>query len=197
MKNLLCLVIATALPAAAQGWHFGTETRATGYFGGGFSNPINPVARDLDIGWNVAGGVGVTTKYVGIMLNAMFNDFGINHSTLFRIGARDGSQWYWAVTLDPTFHVNQRGPVDFYVTGGGGIYSQVTNLSFRGFRGPFRDGEFSDTDILYKPGVDGGAGLAFNLAHNSHVKVFVEARFHHMFTRVGASFVPVTAGLRF
>ena len=130
MKKYLFLVILSAFPCAAQWRHFGDyPTRATGYFGGGFSPPINPAARNLDVGWGLAGGVGVTTKYVGVMLDAMFNDFGINRATLGRVGANDGSQRYWAVTLDPVFHVNQRGPVDFYVTGGGGIYSQITDFS--------------------------------------------------------------------
>jgi len=131
------------------------------------------------------------------MLDAMFNDFGINRATLGSVGANDGNQRYWAVTLDPVFHVNQRGPVDFYVTGGGGIYSQITDFSLRGGRGPFRDGGFNISNTLYKPGVDGGAGFSFNLDRRGSVRVFVESRFHHMFTHSGVSFVPVTLGLRF
>jgi hypothetical protein len=199
MKKILCLFMLTALPSAAQWRHFGSEpTTVTGYFGGGFSEAINPAARTLDTGWNLAGGVGVTSKYVGVMLDAMFNDFGINHSTLRRVGATDGSQRYWAVTVDPVFHVNRKGPVDFYLTGGGGIYSQVTDFNLRGgFRGPFRDGDLNGTYILYKPGVDGGAGFSFNLDPRSRVQLFVEARFHHMFTGTGVSFVPVSVGVRF
>jgi hypothetical protein len=197
MKKFSLLFMLIALPAAAQWRHFGSEpTRATGYFGVGFSEAINPAARNLDPGWNLAGGVGVTSKYVGVMLDAMFNDFGVTHSTLVRAGASEGSQRYWAVTVDPIFHVNQRGPVDFYVTGGGGIYSQITDLSLRGGRGPFRD-ELSSTYTIYKAGVDGGAGFSFNVGYRSRVKIFVEARFHHMFTRTGVSFVPVTLGVRF
>src|SRR5436190_15389027 len=193
MTQVLCVLMLRALPSTAQWRHFGDyPTRATGYFGGGFSQPINPAARNLDIGWNLAGGVGVTTKYVGVMLDAMFNDFGLNRSTLGRVGASDGSQRYWAVTVDPVFHVNQRGPVDFYVTGGGGLYSQITDIDVRsGFRGPSRDGSFSVSNTLYKPGVNGGAGFSFNLDRRGSVRVFVESRFHHMFTRNGASLVPV------
>src|ERR1044072_456002 len=92
MKKALSLLILTALPSVAQWRHFGDyPTRATGYFGGGFSQPINPVARNLDIGWSRAAGVGVTTKYVGLVLDAMFNDFGINRPMLNRLGASEGS----------------------------------------------------------------------------------------------------------
>jgi hypothetical protein len=87
-------------------------------------------------------------------------------------------------------HINPRGPVDFYITGGGGLYSQVTNYEFRG--------GFDFSNTLYKPGVNGGAGFSFRPDRRSHLQVFIEARFHHMFTRnPGASFVPITAGVRF
>ena len=125
-----------ALPAAAQPWH---EARPTGFFGVGFSQPLNPIATRLDTGWNFTGGVGATNEYVGLLLDFTYNDFGINRTNLNRVGVREGSQRYWAVTLDPKVHVNQRGPVDFYVTGGGGLYSQITQ-----FQSDFRDGNFGN-----------------------------------------------------
>jgi len=185
-----------ALPAAAQPWH---EARPPGFFGVGFSQPLNPIATRLDTGWNFTGGVGATNEYVGLLLDFTYNDFGINRTNLNRVGVREGSQRYWAVTLDPKVHVNQRGPVDFYVTGGGGLYSQITQ-----FQSDFRDGNFGNgfgrnelisRNTIYKGGVDGGAGFAFNIGY-SRAKIFAEARFHHMFTHgSGANFVPVTVGI--
>jgi hypothetical protein len=203
MKRVLLLTLLAVFPAAAQWRHFGSEPmRPTGFFGVGFASPVNPLARGLDTGWNLAGGVGVTSRYVGVLVDGMFSDFGLNHTTLVASGAPRGDQKYWAITVDPVFHVNERGPVDFYVTGGTGIYSQITE--YRGFNG-FGGGPFSDRggDLLYsntifKPGVDGGAGFAFNVGYLTHVKIFAEARFHHMFTHgSGASFIPVTIGVRF
>jgi hypothetical protein len=55
---------------------------------------------------------------------------------------------------------------------------------------------FGASNTLYRPGVDGGAGFSFNLGARSRVKIFVEGRFHHMFTRNGVSFVPVSVGVR-
>ena len=196
MKVLFITLIAAALPASAQWRSFGSEAHATGFFGLGFSAPVNPLAAQLDAGWNLAGGIGVTNQYVGILLDGMFSDFGINHAALIQTGVPRGDRKYWAVTVDPIIHVNERGPVDFYITGGGGIYSQVTEYRFE--RGGFIS---SRNDLLasysiYKPGVDGGAGFAFNLGY-SPVKIFVEARFHHMFNGPEASFIPVTLGIRF
>src|SRR5262249_3166369 len=152
----------TTFPAAAQWRHFGREPiRPTGFFGVGFTTPVNPLATKLDAGWNLAGGVGITSDYVGINLDAMFTDFGINRPTLLRAGFPSRSQRYWASTADPIFHVNPRGPVDFYITGGGGIYSQITQYRLRsGFRGPFSDlDDLVGSYTLYKPGVNGGAGF--------------------------------------
>jgi hypothetical protein len=202
MKRMLLFATLAVFPAAAQWRHFGhDEARPTGFFGVGFAAPVNPAARQLDTGWTLAGGVGITNRYIGVLLDATFADFGLNHTTLQNFGSRRGDQKYWAVTVDPTFHVNQRGPIDFYVSGGGGLYSQITDLRVgTGFGGPFDSrGEFLYSNTLYKAGVNGGAGFAFNIGdRHSPVKIFAEARFHHMFTHgAGASFIPVTVGVRF
>ncbi len=198
-KFLSCLIIA-ALPAAAQWRHFGSEpVSPEGFFGVGFTAPVNPLASQLDAGWNLSGGVGVTSQYVGILLDAMYTDFGINHAALVNAGLPHGDQKYWAVTVDPIFHVNRRGPIDFYVTGGGGLYSQITQFRSPAGFGPFgASNSLVSTYTLYKGGVDGGAGFSFRLGYQTPVKLFVEARYHHMFTHgAGASFVPVTIGVRF
>jgi hypothetical protein len=181
-----------------MGW--ASETRATGWFGAGPSAAINPLARITDnAGWNIAGGVGVTGKYLGIMLDATYNEFGLNRRNLYTVGADDGHQRFWGFTLDPVFHVNQRGPVDFYITGGGGIYGDQTTLDQRFYSGSgnFYGNNYYFRNTIYKPGVDGGVGFAYSIG-GSRIKVFAEARFHHVFTGgSGASFIPVTLGVSF
>jgi hypothetical protein len=200
MKRTLFLCLAGALTLAAQprGMGWASETRATGWFGTGPSVSINPIARNLDnVGWNIAGGVGVTGRYFGIMLDATYNDFRLNRRNLYNVGADNGHQRFWGFTLDPVFHVNQRGPVDFYITGGGGIYGDQTALNQRFYSGNyFRSNDyFSNT--IYKPGVDGGVGFAYSFG-GGRIKVIAESRFHHVFTGgSGASFIPVTLGVSF
>jgi hypothetical protein len=199
MKRTILLFILAAAPAFGQWHHFG-EARATGFFGVGATAPVNPTARITDTGWNFAGGIGVTKNYLGLMLDFSFNDLGLNRSTLRQFGATRGSEKFWALTVDPVFHVNQRGPVDFYVTGGGGLYGRISTLRApSGFGGPFSGAdEVVSSFTRYKPGVDGGAGFSFNVGYTNRVKVFLEARYHHMFTPgSGESFVPVTLGVRF
>ena len=190
MKKLLIFVLFAALPAAAQWRKFGEGARVEGSFGVGFATPINPIGRQLDTGWGLSGGIGVSGRFLGVMLDASYTDLGINHETLREIGAPGGNQRFWSVTANPIFHVNRRGPVDFYVTGGGGLYSRITDVGGR-------HGGYSNA--IYKPGVNGGAGFAFNVGgYRNRLKVFAEARFHHMFIGdSGASYVPVTFGVRF
>jgi hypothetical protein len=57
----------------------------------GFSTPTNPVATRLNEGWNLAGGVGVTKGYVGIMADVLVTGFGFTDTALARAGARKGS----------------------------------------------------------------------------------------------------------
>lgn len=198
MKQILLLLSLAVVPALAQPGYFGPEPwRPTGSFGVGFSAPVNPLANRLNTGWNVAGGVGVTRDYLGVTVDAMLNDFGISSGTLKQVGARSGSQKYWAVTVDPTLHVNDRGPLDFYVIGGAGLYGRYTkyrassNAAGPGF-------ELVRSEQILRPGVNLGAGFAFNLSDHSNIKVFAEARYHHMFTPgTDASFIPVTVGIRF
>src|SRR6185436_16351688 len=147
--------------------------------GVGPATPVNPLARRLDAGWNLAGGVGVHNGTVGIMADVLVAGFGINHAALVRQGADRGTQKFWAVTLDPIVHINERGPADFYLTGGAGLYGQ--HIKYRAFAGPGSRFDLTLVENLYRPGVNGGAGFAFNLG-DPRFKIFVEARYHHMFT---------------
>jgi hypothetical protein len=196
MKQIVFALIFAAAPAAAQ---FGDSTRIAGSFGAGFTEPVNPIARNLDTGWNVAGGIGVRQKYMGVLLDFLYTDFGINRRTLAQFGVPQGDQKYWALTVDPIVHLNPHGPVDFYITGGGGLYSQITDLrGGYGYYGSYGDRHDLLSYTLYKGGVDGGVGFAFHIGLGDTAKFFAEARYHHMFVNgSNASFVPVTLGIRF
>ena len=197
MKRTLLLVLSGALSLAAQPPGFGWA-RPTGWFGVGASAAVNPVATRLNnVGWNIAGGVGVTNEYIGLMVDAMYNEFSLNRRARNQLGADDGRQRFWAFTVDPVFHVNYRGPIDFYVTGGGGVYGQQISFSQRFYSGNFYRDDFVWRNTIYKPGVNGGVGFAYSIG-GGPIKIIAEARFHHMFTSgSGTSFVPVTIGVSF
>lgn len=117
---LCCLA---AVPGLAQ-------TNITGFVGAGPTVPLNPLAsRTSNVGWDISAGGGITNKHVGIMLDFLYNDTGINSNTLSQVGAPQGNVHTWGFTLDPVVHVTQEGPVDVYFTGGGGIYHRNVEFS--------------------------------------------------------------------
>src|SRR5712691_4289440 len=195
MQRLLFFLLLGVMPAAGQWRHLGhpylEHLEPTGYVGIGGSTAVNPLARNLDAGWNVAGGFGVTQGYAGVMADFMFTDFGITHSALVRQGARNGYQRFWALTVDPNVHVNPRGPVDFYLTGGAGLYGQRTGLRAASrLGGQASQFDLVSVDTTNNFGVNGGAGFAFSISPESRLKIFAEARFHHLFNEgSGASLI--------
>src|SRR6185369_17186018 len=161
---LFCLA---ALPLAAQ-------SRFTGYVGGGPSVALNPLGSRIDTGWNVSAGAGVTGRTAGLNLDFLYSDHALNQNVLNQVGAPDGSARFWAFTLNPVIHLNPRedAHVDFYITGGGGIYHRnveftqptvVTFTTFDPWFGFFPTATTANQVIgsygIYKGGVDGGAGF--------------------------------------
>ncbi len=188
------------------------QPRFTGFVGGGFSEPINPIATRIDRGWNVSAGAGISGKNLGAMVDFTFNNFPVNQTALNNVGAPNGSTRIWGLTFDPIVHFSPRpeSPVDFYITGGGGVYHRTveftqpaiaTVTAFDPWWGVVFPVDVATNQVIgsfsvTRPGVDGGAGVAFKVGSGS-LKVFAEARFHHMFTnRVDTNMIPVTFGVR-
>jgi len=201
LSSIFCLL---SFPACAQ------FSRFTGFVGGGVTPPINPIASRLDVGWNASAGAGINLNHhLGVMLDFTFNEVGINQTALQQAQAPGGSVRVWGFTLDPVVHLTQEGPVDVYVTGGGGIYNRtveytqpaiVTTAVFDPWFG-FYPAAFSANEVIgslgqYKGGINGGVGVSLQL-RQSKAKLFAEARYHHIFTRnVATDIIPVTFGLR-
>src|SRR5262245_957906 len=154
MQRLIFFLVAV-VPAAAQWRHFGHPyLEPTGFVGIGGSTAVNPLARNLDAGWNFAGGFGLTQGYAGVMADFMFTDFGITHNALVRQGARSGYQRCWAITADPIVHVNPHGPVDFYIIAGAGLYGERIGLrASSGLAGQAGQFDLVRVDTAYHPGV--------------------------------------------
>jgi opacity protein-like surface antigen len=184
--------------------------RFTFDIGGGFTQPVGHTGTQLDNGWNIGGGFGVNfSQYVGAMVQLDYNGLGINNATLNRVGFPGGDVRIFSATLDPIVHLTPRGHFDLYLIGGGGLYhrmqdftqpSVATFTAFDPFFG-FYTAAVPTNEVLAsysvnKPGVNGGAGIAFGTKW--HAKLFAEARYHRIFmgNYQHTDYVPVSFGIR-
>lgn len=93
--------------------------------GAGFTTPVGTPSAKLDAGWNIRGGAGVNcSEYLGTMLDVGYDSMGVGSSVLNNVGYGGGRLSVFSVTLNPIVHLVPKGPVDIYVTGGGGHYRQ-------------------------------------------------------------------------
>ena len=177
--------------------------------GAGFTTPVGHTSNEVDTGWNVRGGAGVNFGYhFGVLLDAGYDSMGIQSGTLSNLGFGGGNLNVFSLTLDPIIHVLPKGPVDFYITGGGGYFHQqqqftnpgvVTGTGFDPFFGFFpvaipTNIVVSDYSVN-KPGIDVGAGIAFGSKWGG--KFFAEARYNRIFTgNYHTDYIPVTFGFR-
>ena len=183
--------------------------RFTFDIGGGFTEPLGNTGRHVDQGWNIGGGLGMNfIPYLGANINLNYNSFGINSATLSNIGVPGGGMHVFSATFDPIIHLNPKGHVDLYVTGGGGLYHRIVDFTqpsvavvpgFDPFFG-FFPVAIPTTQILSsysvnKPGIDVGAGVAFGTRF--HGKIFAEARYNRIFMgSFHTDYIPVTFGFR-
>lgn len=204
----IVLSLALSLGGAAFAQEF---PRFAFNLGAGFTSPTATAGDRLDQGWNAEAGAGVNLHpNLGLKVDFRYNSFGINSGTLNALGFPGGDGRLWSLTLDPVVHLNPRGPVDLYLTGGGGLYhwnqqfTRPATATFTGFDpylGIFYPTAVPVTQVIssysvYKPGWDGGAGLAFGTRWNA--QVYAEARFSRMVFGNDryVDTVPVSFGIR-
>lgn len=180
--------------------------------GAGFTQGLGSTGTRTDLGWNVRAGAGVNfNPYVGVMVNAAYDNMGINSSTLASFGAPGGRMSVLSFTLDPIVHLNPKGRVDVYVTGGGGLFHRYQELTtpsvstiaaFDPFFGYYPVNVTGNAILasysVNKPGIDIGAGVAFGRKWNG--KFFAEARYERIFMgnrfANDTEYLPVTFGFR-
>jgi len=179
--------------------------------GGGFTQPVGNTGRQVDMGWNIQGGAGVNfSPYLGVKVQLDYNRFGINTFTLNNLGFPAGDVGVFSATLDPIVHLNPKGHVDVYLIGGGGLYRQSytftqptisTFTALDPFFGFYTAAAPTNlvlaSNSVNKPGVNGGAGIAFG--HKFHGKFFAEARYDRIFMNRDqhSDYIPVTFGFRY
>lgn len=181
-------IVAAATVSTAQ-------AQANFHVGGGVTIPLGDWA-DEEIGaagTGFHGLAGVTfqpqSMPVGVRVDAMFNSNGVDIDDVdasYRIIAGNVNAVY-------TFQTSETSTFHPYLIGGVGVY----NVAITG-------DDVGDVDSETKFGVNGGAG--FNFAAGESLNLFVEGRFHNVFSGLSEDFfgessslnaVPITVGVRF
>lgn len=171
---------ATVSTAQAQGVGFNV--------GGGVSLPLGDFGDQADLGFH--GLVGVSFQPanlpVGIRVDGMYHMWGGSEDVF---GDADVNARAIAGTANAvyTFQTAETSTFHPYLIGGLGLY----NTALTGDDVP---DEFDDSTTDF--GINAGAG--FNFAAGESLNLFVEGRFHNVFTDGSdVKFIPITVGVRF
>ncbi len=158
---------------------------------GGASFPISDANNFLKTGWNAGAflNFGVANWPIGIRVDGQWNQFAYK-GTSGNLKLRDIHG-----TADAVFNVGSGKAAKFYLLAGVGVYNLKTT-------GNSSDVNLSDPYSVTKFGLNGGAGLKFNVGSLSP---FVEARYHYIFTGNNGNtdnsskfqMIPVSVGLSF
>ena len=165
--------------AAAQAEKSGSSISFGGF--GGVSIPLGDYSDVSKTGWDA----GLVFQYkpatspVGFQIDGNYMENKFDPS-----GGKD--RWFFGTgNVVFGFPVSEETRIRPYLIGGGGIYS---------VKAKFDDGTSGES--VTKFGLNVGAG--FDLNFQSNVGVFVDARFHNVFTEGSdVKFVPINAGIRF
>ena len=164
-------------------------SRYTFDIGGGFTMPAGSTSNDRDPGWNIRAGAGYNfSPHFGAVLNLGYDSLGISSTSLIPNGATGGDVNVFHATIDPVFRLRAKGRLNFYLTGGGGLFHRYKEVDFG-----------SAPQLTYtvnKPGFDVGGGLEYGVF--GHSKFFSEAKWEHMFidSPIHMDFIPVSFGFR-
>lgn len=185
-RRLVALAAAVALVPASLVAQ--ATTRPTFGVSAGAAIPVSDFADAVKTGFNVSGHIGFKPGLspVGLRLEGMYNQFQVKNSggdLDAKIIAGTGNIVIMSAAAP--------GSIRPYFIGGAGAYNlKLTSDALNG-----------SYDSVTKFGLNGGAGLDLAL---SGINAFVEARYHHVFTKndqenvsTNTGFVPVVVGVRF
>jgi hypothetical protein len=176
--------------------------------GGGFTAPIGNSSGDLTWGWNFRGGLGWDfSKRFAVLGEYEFDRNKIPAAILEQVGTPGGNVHTWSLTLDPQWKYKTGGSWGGYVTGGGGLYRQLTSFTEPVLaQGVYCDFFYcypvyytTNAVVSHYSSNQGGwnIGTGFTFGNWNQAKFFAEARYEWLNTPGHATqLVPVTFGLR-
>ena len=199
----ICLLF--AIPLRAQD----SLNHITAGVGAGFTFPLSAIGDHAKNGYNfMASGGPRFNPHFSVTL-----DFGLHHMNIknFLVSPETGANLssgsmlrIWSLTVNPSYEFIKQEGFSSYATGGYGLYNRRLLVASPGPIPAAVCDQFWNVCVgtpsqitgdlsLYKGGYNVGGGVTFT----PHIKFFVEARYHHMFTTNGATTLfPLTFGIR-
>ena len=165
--------LAWSVPAVGQG--------VTAHLGGGVTAPTGYLNTGADLGFQGMAAVSLVPSHfpVSIRLEGMYSHFGFTDDPgHFRVIQG---------TLNAVYHIpaGQAATIRPYLIAGFGFYN---------YKSVFSDEFPFDDPANTERGLNGGAGLDFAAGS---VRLFTEARYHHVFIDgEDPAFLPITLGVR-
>ena len=187
MKGFYKGLVAFAFVAAAT--TSVAEAQGVGFnVGGGLSMPLGDFGDVADMGFHGMAGVAFQPEGlpIGIRVDGMYQTFGASDDFAgpFDLGVRIVSGTANAVY---TFTTSEMSTFHPYLIGGVGMY----NFAITGDDAEDLGLDESETEF----GINAGAG--FNFAAGESINLFVEGRFHNVFTEgESTNLIPITVGVR-
>jgi hypothetical protein len=222
------------------------SSKYTFFVGGGFTLPVGGTHNYLAPSYNFQVGAGRNfNKKFGVNVQFDWANFGFQTATLNNllaiydgppIFATDqngnplsqigGTTHIWSFTVDPIYNFYNSDTWGAYVTGGGGFYHKVANITTptieeeETFFGPiqFQANQTIDEYISNAFGVNAGLGLTYKASRFSSIRFYVEGRYVYTFNSprtfsfgdangngfnvfpqnsAKTGFIPITFGVRF
>ncbi len=182
--------------------------------------PTYPNSIGETYGYNIKVGGGWNfTKRLGVLLEYNFNRDKIPGSTLTELAIASnigtpfgGNVNTWSFTIDPIFYLPVTKKMGGYVTGGGGFYRKVTNITAPELENDFFFEVAVPTTIAHSSSNQGGLNFGVGgywkaFGEDSNAKLFTEVRYVWVdspqasnsdpFGSGTSSLLPVTFGIRF
>jgi hypothetical protein len=181
--------------------------------GGGGVTPAAGDTQDYaNVGWNVLLGGGYKfNDRLSLLAEWNFNRMGVPHSLAYETAqVPDGNEHIWTVDLNPKYNFIHHDRTNAYVIGGGGFSRSLTSFTFPVYvpcGWYYYGGCVGDVTVAKTSSNQGnfdiGVGGEWRVSPYERGKIFLEARYQHLFTPNNnlppggdAGLVPVTFGYR-
>ena len=180
--------------------------------GGGVTPAAGSTQNYANVGWNVLLGGGYKfNDRLSLLAEWNFNRMGVPQTLAYEAAQVPyGNEHIWTVDLNPKFNVIHHDRIDGYVIGGGGFSRALTSFTYPVYvpcGWYYYGGCVGDVTVAHtstnQGNVDIGIGGEWRTSPYDRGKVFLEARYQHLFSPDSplppggsAGLVPVTLGYR-